>query len=140
MNLHKLQHLHLFHNNISELAPQTFFGLKELEMLMLNANGLQCIPKELFKDLNGLNVLSIYKNKLKSIENGTFDPLKSIRALHLSENPYICDCNLAWLANFLGKRQLLDTSGVKCAAPKRMFGAHFATTDPEKFKCKGTKA
>uniref|UniRef100_A0AC34FEV5 Slit n=1 Tax=Panagrolaimus sp. ES5 TaxID=591445 RepID=A0AC34FEV5_9BILA len=138
-DLNKLQHLHLFHNNISELAPQTFFGLKELEMLMLNANNLRCIPKELFKDLDELNVLSIYKNKIKSIENGTFDSLKSVRALHLSENPYICDCNLAWLAEFLGKKQLLDTSGVKCAAPKRMIGIHFATADPEKFKCKGAE-
>uniref|UniRef100_A0A914Z2S6 Uncharacterized protein n=1 Tax=Panagrolaimus superbus TaxID=310955 RepID=A0A914Z2S6_9BILA len=138
-DLNKLQHLHLFHNNISELAPQTFFGLKELEMLMLNANNLRCIPTELFKDLNELNVLSIYKNKIKSIENGTFDSLKSVRALHLSENPYICDCNLAWLAEFLGKKQLLDTSGVKCAAPKRMTGIHFATADPEKFKCKGAE-
>uniref|UniRef100_A0A7E4ZYZ5 Glycosyltransferase family 92 protein n=1 Tax=Panagrellus redivivus TaxID=6233 RepID=A0A7E4ZYZ5_PANRE len=137
--LHKLQHLHIFHNNISELTPETFSGLTELDMLMLNANNLRCIPKDLFKDLQELRVLSIYKNKIRSIENGTFDSLKSIKALHLSENPYICDCNMAWMAEFLSQRQLLDNSGVKCAAPKRMIDMPLSRANSEMFKCKGSE-
>ena len=134
-----LQHLHLFHNNISHLESNTFHGLTELEMLMLNANNLGCLPKDLFRDLRNLHMLSIYKNKIQSIENGTFEPLQSIKAVHLSENPYICDCNLAWLADFLGKTKLLDTSGVKCVFPRRMSGILLASADPEKFKCKGSE-
>lgn len=38
---------------------------------------------------------------------------------HLARNPFICDCNLKWLADYLHKNPI-ETSGAKCDAPKRM--------------------
>lgn len=55
---------------------------------------------------------------------------------HLGRNPFICDCNLAWLADYLEVNPI-ETSGAKCVRPKRMERKKLSGTKSTKFKCKG---
>lgn len=54
---------------------------------------------------------------------------------HLARNPFICDCNLRWLADYLHKNPI-ETSGARCDAPKRMHRRRIEALRDEKFKCK----
>lgn len=77
-----------------ELPNQAFYGLHNLQLLLLNANKIQCIHRNAFNNLTNLNLLSLYDNKIKSIANESFNELINLTTLHLAKNPIICDCNL----------------------------------------------
>jgi hypothetical protein len=53
----------------------------------------------------------------------------------LARNPFICDCNLRWLADYLHKNPI-ETSGAKCEAPKKMHRRKIESLREEKIKCK----
>lgn len=53
---------------------------------------------------------------------------------HLARNPFICDCNLRWLADYLHKNPI-ETSGARCDAPKRMHRRKIEALRDDKFKC-----
>lgn len=132
--LHQLSSLVLYGNKITELPPGVFHGLTSLQLLLLNANRITCIRVDAFKDLNSLHLLSLYDNKIQSLANGTFAPLKNIQTLHLARNPFICDCNLQWLAEYLSENPI-ETSGARCETPRRMRRKKITRVKPQKYKC-----
>ncbi|KAI6200949.1 Slit-like protein 2 protein [Aphelenchoides besseyi] len=136
--LSALNTLVLYANNLTDLPPEIFSSLSELQLLLLNANGLKCLRRGVFQGLKKLNLLSLYDNNIQSITNGTFDPLANLQTLHLARNPLICDCNLEWLAELLERRPL-ETSGAKCALPRRLANRRLALLEPNKFRCKGSE-
>ncbi|KAK9745235.1 Leucine rich repeat [Popillia japonica] len=132
--LKSLTSLILYGNKIKDLPAGIFHSLVSLQLLLLNANEISCIRKDTFKDLQSLNLLSLYDNNIQSLANGSFDSLKSVQTLHLGRNPFICDCNLRWLAEYL-HRNPIETSGAKCDTPKRMQKRKIETLRDDKFKC-----
>ncbi|KAJ8952957.1 hypothetical protein NQ318_006574 [Aromia moschata] len=134
--LKALTSLVLYGNKIKDLPAGIFQGLVSLQLLLLNANEISCIRKDTFRDLHSLSLLSLYDNNIQSLANGSFDSLRSIQTLHLARNPFICDCNLKWLAEYL-HRNPIETSGAKCETPKRMQRRRIEALKDEKFKCKG---
>nr|XP_018908072.1 PREDICTED: protein slit isoform X2 [Bemisia tabaci] len=132
--LKSLNSLVLYGNKIKDLPKGVFHGLTSLQLLLLNANEISCIRKDTFKDLISLNLLSLYDNNIQSMAEGTFDAMKSIQTLHLARNPFICDCNLRWLAEYLHQNPI-ETSGVRCESPKKMMRRRIEALRDEKFKC-----
>ena len=57
----------------------------------------------------------------------------------MGRNPFICDCNLRWLAEYLRDRPTLETSDARCEEPKRNNRKRFAQLHPDKFRCKGAE-
>ncbi|KAJ9579590.1 hypothetical protein L9F63_004775, partial [Diploptera punctata] len=138
LGLKSLTSLVLYGNKIKDLPAGIFHGLTSLQLLLLNANEISCIRKDTFKDLHISSFLSLYDNNIQSLANGTFDSLRSIQTLHLARNPFICDCNLRWLAEYL-HRNPIETSGARCDTPKRMQRRRIEALKDEKFKCKGVE-
>ncbi|CAN8023631.1 unnamed protein product [Ixodes persulcatus] len=136
--LTSLTSLVLYGNNISDLPPGLFHGLTSLQLLLLNANSISCIRKDMFRDLHNLNLLSLYDNNIQSLAPGTFASLQNIQTLHLARNPFICDCNLRWLATYLHQYPV-ETSGARCEGPKRMHRRRLTLLGDSKFKCKGSE-
>ncbi|XP_033756353.1 protein slit-like isoform X1 [Pecten maximus] len=136
--LSSLNSLVLYANKITELPLGVFRDLSSLQLLLLNANKIKCLHADIFRDLFSLNLLSLYDNKIMSMANGTFDSLRNIQTLHLGRNPFICDCNLAWLAEYLQRRPV-ETSSVRCESPRRMERKKIARTRPSKFRCKDSE-
>ena len=54
----------------------------------------------------------------------------------MARNPFICDCNLHWLAEYLHSHPI-ETSGARCDSPRRMRRKKIAHIRHSKFKCKG---
>ncbi|XP_065344323.1 protein slit [Cloeon dipterum] len=129
-----LTSLVLYGNKINELPAGLFHGLGNLQLLLLNANEISCIRQDAFKDLHSLSLLSLYDNKIRSLRNGTFSSMHNIQALHLARNPFVCDCRLLWLADYLRKNPI-ETSGVRCDSPKRMLRKKLEAMQEDKMKC-----
>ena len=56
---------------------------------------------------------------------------------HLARNPFICDCNLRWLSEYLQSHPI-ETSGARCDSPRRMQRKKIGLVKNDKFRCKGT--
>uniref|UniRef100_A0A8D3DSH0 Slit homolog 1b (Drosophila) n=1 Tax=Scophthalmus maximus TaxID=52904 RepID=A0A8D3DSH0_SCOMX len=136
--LKALNSLVLYGNKITELPGGVFDGLASLELLLLNANKIHCIRATVFKDLENMALLSLYDNKIQSLAKGTFSSLHSIQTLHLAQNPFVCDCNVKWLADFL-RSNPIETSGARCASPRRLANKRIAQIKSNKFRCSGTE-
>ncbi|XP_037531385.1 slit homolog 3 protein [Nematolebias whitei] len=134
--LRSLTSLVLYGNKITELPKGIFDGLLSLQLLLLNANKINCLRVNTFQDLQNLNLLSLYDNKLQTISNGLFSPLRSIKTLHLAQNPFICDCHLKWLADFLFDNPI-ETSGARCSHPRRLANKRISQVKGKKFRCSG---
>ncbi|CAB1417660.1 unnamed protein product [Pleuronectes platessa] len=132
--LRALNSLVLYGNKITELPGGVFDALASLELLLLNANKIHCIRAAVFKDLENLALLSLYDNKIQSLAKGTFSSLHSIQTLHLAQNPFVCDCNVKWLADFL-RSNPIETSGARCASPRRLANKRIAQIKSNKFRC-----
>ncbi|KAM4611248.1 slit homolog 1b [Polymixia lowei] len=132
--LRALNSLVLYGNKITELPRAVFDGLASLELLLLNANKIHCIRATVFKDLENLALLSLYDNKIQSLAKGTFSALHSIQTLHLAQNPFVCDCNLKWLADYL-RSNPIETSGARCASPRRLANKRIGQIKSKKFRC-----
>uniref|UniRef100_A0A4W5PLK4 Slit guidance ligand 1 n=1 Tax=Hucho hucho TaxID=62062 RepID=A0A4W5PLK4_9TELE len=105
---------------------------------LLNANKIHCIRATAFQDLENLALLSLYDNKIQTLAKGTFAPLHSIQTLHLAQNPFVCDCNLKWLADYL-RSNPIETSGARCASPRRLANKRIGQIKSKKFRCSGTE-
>ncbi|XP_060116940.1 polycystin-1 [Heteronotia binoei] len=92
--------------------------------LNLSSNKISVLNAETFAHLTSLTKLDLSNNKISTLEDGVFDNLFNLSEINLSLNPFLCDCNLAWLPLWLDKRKLkivrpLDT---KCAQPPEVAG------------------
>uniref|UniRef100_A0A674CX69 Slit homolog 3 (Drosophila) n=1 Tax=Salmo trutta TaxID=8032 RepID=A0A674CX69_SALTR len=136
--LRSLTSLVLYGNKIAEIPKGLFDGLVSLQLLLLNANKINCLRVNTFQDLQSLNLLSLYDNKLQTISKGLFAPLRSIKTLHLAQNPFICDCHLKWLADYLFDNPI-ETSGARCSHPRRLANKRISQVKGKKFRCTGTE-
>ncbi|KAM9514069.1 LOW QUALITY PROTEIN: slit homolog 3 protein-like [Salvelinus alpinus] len=136
--LRSLTSLVLYGNKIAEIPKGLFDGLVSLQLLLLNANKINCLRVNTFQDLQSLNLLSLYDNKLQTISKGLFAPLRSIKTLHLAQNPFMCDCHLKWLADYLFDNPI-ETSGARCSHPRRLANKRISQVKGKKFRCTGTE-
>lgn len=136
--LRSLTSLVLYGNKITELPKGLFDGLVSLQLLLLNANKINCLRVNTFQDLQNLNLLSLYDNKLQTISKGLFAPLQSIQTLHLAQNPFVCDCHLKWLADYLQDNPI-ETSGARCSSPRRLANKRISQIKSKKFRCSGSE-
>uniref|UniRef100_W5KTN6 Slit homolog 3 (Drosophila) n=1 Tax=Astyanax mexicanus TaxID=7994 RepID=W5KTN6_ASTMX len=128
----------LYGNKIAEIPKGLFDGLVSLQLLLLNANKINCLRVNTFKDLQSLNLLSLYDNKLQTISKGLFTPLRAIKTLHLAQNPFMCDCHLKWLADYLFDNPI-ETSGARCSHPRRLANKRISQIKGKKFRCTGSE-
>ncbi|XP_051778405.1 slit homolog 1a isoform X1 [Erpetoichthys calabaricus] len=132
--LRSLNSLVLYGNKITDLPKGVFDGLYALQLLLLNANKIHCVRADAFQDLQNLSLLSLYDNKIQTLAKGTFTALRAVQTLHLAQNPFICDCNLKWLADYL-RTNPIETSGARCASPRRLANKRIGQIKSKKFRC-----
>ncbi|XP_014663384.1 PREDICTED: slit homolog 2 protein-like [Priapulus caudatus] len=125
-------------NMITSIPPKSFAEFKRLRRIDLSNNQITGLAPDAFFGLKNLNSLVLYGNKITELPQGVFDGLTSLQLLHLARNPFICDCNLRWLSEYLHSNPI-ETSGARCESPRRMQRKRIGQMKDSKFKCKGSE-
>ena len=137
LGLNKLKYLTINSNPISLLETNFTEGLIQLKELDLHNNKISTINPGAFQLSPNIKYLYLKNNELTTITNGTFyglfEPgLYSRLGLDLSSNPWICDCNLQWLINWVKMKfkskigfGLPGIQQTECNSPDNMFRKNF---------------
>ncbi|GIX95552.1 leucine-rich repeat and immunoglobulin-like domain-containing nogo receptor-interacting protein 1 [Caerostris darwini] len=91
--MNSLLSLNLSYNEIDDIHPNSFSGLKDLITLDLCSNKLTDIQYEIFTNLEHLKTLILKENFIKLLRNVAFSTLKSLELLDISKN-YITSVGL----------------------------------------------
>ncbi|KAH8402381.1 hypothetical protein KR009_011795 [Drosophila setifemur] len=84
--LRRLQHLHLAHNNLSELSGEALAGLASLRIVNLSNNHLETLPEGLFAGSKELREIHLQHNELYELPRGLFHRLEQLLVVDLSGN------------------------------------------------------
>ena len=112
-----------------------------LTYLNLGHNEITHIPKDAFKGLTKLENLILFSNNISTIEENPFTVLKDFRSFGIQNNPFKCDCHLAWFHKLaLDKISKTLSSGdilkkMICASPSDMIGKKFPDVQTTEFCC-----
>uniref|UniRef100_A0AAY4EM14 Slit homolog 3 (Drosophila) n=1 Tax=Denticeps clupeoides TaxID=299321 RepID=A0AAY4EM14_9TELE len=103
-------------NKLQALHGRMFKGLTGLKTLMLRSNQITCVDNSTFIGLSSVRLLSLFDNRISTIAPGAFSTLHSLSTINLLSNPYVCDCNLAWLGQWLKKTRVVS-GNPRCQKP-----------------------
>ncbi|KAF2353684.1 Laminin G domain [Trinorchestia longiramus] len=133
-HLKALTRLDLSNNQIAVLQNNTFSRLSQLSTLIVSFNKLQCMQRDALAGLTKLRILSLHGNDISRIPEGTFRNLEFITHIALGANPLYCDCELAWLSDWV-KVDFVEPGIARCAEPAPMRDKLVLTTATEAFVC-----
>ncbi|GCB79762.1 hypothetical protein scyTo_0020244, partial [Scyliorhinus torazame] len=108
--------LQLTANHLDSIRSGMFRGLDGLRTLMLRNNRINCIHNNSFTGLSGVRLLSLYHNQITTITPGAFNTLHSLSTLNLLANAFNCNCQLAWLGEWLRRRKIVS-GNPRCQKP-----------------------
>uniref|UniRef100_A0A8C7V7L7 Si:ch211-191d15.2 n=1 Tax=Oryzias sinensis TaxID=183150 RepID=A0A8C7V7L7_9TELE len=136
--LRNLTRLDLEDNRISAIQSGALLGLKRLQVLTLKGNKLRSLPLNLPSSLMqldvsencisslhlpslaalvNLQVLKINSNCLRSVPENTFDSMPRLRSVDLTNNLWVCECNILYLYRWLLSGRLKMTTDLVCKEP-----------------------
>ncbi|XP_059088555.1 uncharacterized protein LOC131884712 [Tigriopus californicus] len=125
-----LTSLSLLNNLLTEYPLQAVMGLKGLRVLDLGFNLLRVLPQMAFKDIHSLTLLALDGNPMATLPEETFVHLNStLRGLSLGGRFLTCDCNIAWIVDWIQKYDLQVTSRERnpqfCGHPQHLRDRNF---------------
>lgn len=156
-----LVELDLFENKIEEVPTNTFESYPGLMRLILNGNPIREIRHNAFRRLKHLTNLEISRCMVEVVEQDAFDGLQSLewlrldgnrlthvpdhtlplggslRGLTLHNNPWLCDCKLRIMQDWLKKSAPAapQESEPACESPERLRGKQIKTLKVNELAC-----
>ncbi|KAI4821196.1 hypothetical protein KUCAC02_029138 [Chaenocephalus aceratus] len=136
--LGNLTRLDLEDNRISAIQPGAFLGLPRLQVLILKGNKLTSLPLNLPPSLThldvsancisvldlpslsalvNLQVLKINSNCLRSVPESAFDGLPRLRSVDLTNNLWVCECDILYLYRWLLRGRVRMATDLVCSEP-----------------------
>uniref|UniRef100_A0A3B4HC01 Si:ch211-191d15.2 n=1 Tax=Pundamilia nyererei TaxID=303518 RepID=A0A3B4HC01_9CICH len=139
--LGNLTHLDLEDNRIRAIQPGALQGLHKLQVLTLKGNRLTSLPMSLPPSLThldlsencisaldlpslsalvNLQVLKINSNCLRSVPESAFDSLPRLRSVDLTNNLWVCECDILYLYRWLLSGRLKMATDIVCTEPDHL--------------------
>ncbi|XP_067157638.1 immunoglobulin superfamily member 10 [Apteryx mantelli] len=152
--LKSLVRLHMDHNRIEFVNPNVFYGLTSLRLVHLEGNLLKQLHPDTFVTLRYIEIFKISSikhiylsdNLLTSLPQEMFSHMSELESIYLHGNPWSCDCNLQWFAEWAKERPDVikckkDRSSSDaqqcpaCANPKNCKGKNLVDIPPASLTC-----
>ncbi|XP_042265265.1 toll-like receptor 9 [Thunnus maccoyii] len=134
--LSNLSHLNLSKNYLSYLPHKEISFGASFSLLDLSHNRLYFIPEEFFKKAENLHILHLNHNQIKELNHQYLPaPFKSgsaLQTLTLHANPFKCDCDTSWFADFLRTTSVhipYVTTHIHCEFPESQLGESVLSMD-----------
>ncbi|NXG06323.1 LRC19 protein, partial [Sakesphorus luctuosus] len=118
-NLGALHLLDLSSCSITYIHMDTFKGLGNLHTLLLRNNSLQELDVPFLLPLKALYHLDLQHNVLVSVDIWSLHLMETVPQVHLEGNPWVCDCNVHPLQQWLQHRKALDSQDLGCQMKQR---------------------
>ncbi|XP_039476792.1 leucine-rich alpha-2-glycoprotein [Oreochromis aureus] len=139
--LGNLTRLDLEDNRIRAIQPGALQGLHKLQVLTLKGNRLTSLPLNLPPSLThldlsencisaldlpslsalvNLQVLKINSNCLRSVPESAFDSLPRLRSVDLTNNLWVCECDILYLYRWLLSGRLKMATDIVCTEPDHL--------------------
>ncbi|KFQ41272.1 Leucine-rich repeat-containing protein 19, partial [Mesitornis unicolor] len=132
-NLGALHLLDLSSCSIAHLHTDTFQGLGNLHTLLLRNNNLRELESPFFLPLKALFHLDLQHNALGSVDAWSLQLMEAVPEVQLEGNPWVCDCTVYPLQQWLRRRQAEDLT---CASPPRLQGREVTALDSQDLGCR----
>nr|QBF54108.1 toll-like receptor 9 [Mastacembelus armatus] len=133
--LSSLRHLNLSQNDLFYLPHGIEFG-GSFSLLDLSDNRISSIPEDFFKKAKSLQFLYLSHNQIKQLDHQYFPSLfengTMLQKLTLHANPFKCDCDSSWFADFLCNTSVQIpylTTNVLCEFPESQQGQSILSMD-----------
>ncbi|XP_038578400.1 toll-like receptor 9 [Micropterus salmoides] len=134
--LTNLRHLDLSQNFLSYLPPEVIEFGAMFSLLDLSHNRLSVIPEDFFSKAKSLQYLYLSHNQIKELNHQLLPaPFKNgsvLQKLTLHANPFKCDCDTSWFADFLRTTPVQIpylTSHIHCEYPESQQGVSILSMD-----------
>ncbi|KAG7456851.1 hypothetical protein MATL_G00240270 [Megalops atlanticus] len=141
-NLTALEHLDLAENLITTLPKAIFTGLSKLTVLHLQKNNISSLEGLSFEEQDEMDQLYLFDNALQSVPEGFFDPFLAHNIIRLHGNPWVCDCRLLYLHDWLsfGSQTVQEVPKMLCEAPAMLRGQGVLSLKREQLTCVGNSS
>nr|XP_046251883.1 toll-like receptor 9 [Scatophagus argus] len=134
--LNNLHHLDLSQNFLSYLPHKVIeFGAR-FSLLDLSHNRLIHIPEDFFSKVKSLQYLYLSHNQIKELDHqflpAPFKNGSALKKVTLHANPFKCDCNTSWFADFLRTTPVeipYLTTHIHCEYPESQQGQSILSMD-----------
>ncbi|CAL8303115.1 unnamed protein product [Arctogadus glacialis] len=128
----KLKSLAITVSSLSDLNPELFQPIPNLEVLDLSRNTLKNLDFLAQANLTSLRCLKLCENELTVIDHHIFQFLPALTYLDLSVNPLTCDCSnsgfLLWALSS-DQTQIVNVDQYVCTYPLSERGTMFVDVD-----------
>ncbi|XP_070589231.1 trophoblast glycoprotein [Erythrolamprus reginae] len=137
-SLLNLKHLDLSDNNLIYLPARMFSALPSLEHLDVGSNSLVSLRNVLLGSLQQLHSFNLGGNGFKTLRNDTLLQLQGLPwlSLNLSGNPWVCDCHVKDLVNWLKEsKQVWAKGSLGCSYPQELQGRSLVSINASELDC-----
>ncbi|KAG8230096.1 hypothetical protein J437_LFUL007640 [Ladona fulva] len=131
----RLRLLFISNNPIHKFDDGLFTNLTFLQTVDASRCELSRIGHKTFVNVPNLQHLKLEGNKLSSLKLATVESLKKLKSLVLQNNPWVCDCHLRPLRDWVMGRHLY-AHPTNCHEPERLHGKNWGEVGPNEFACK----
>ncbi|KAK3851953.1 hypothetical protein Pcinc_041434 [Petrolisthes cinctipes] len=135
VDLPRLLYLRLQHNALESIPVDAFAPVSGLIMLDLSYNQIHSLNINALRCLSGLRSIGLAGNTLQYLPYQLLVPLQELHALEIDNNPFVCNCRLRNLRQWMLTEKVSSTVSPVCAKPKRLAGSNWDTLEAEDFVC-----
>ncbi|XP_031777401.1 leucine-rich repeat-containing protein 24 [Nasonia vitripennis] len=132
-----LMRLGLAGNPLGELRREAFRQLAQLTFLDLSRCRLARLEAGAFAGLHALEWLKLQDNLLRQVPPATLPTSAGLHGLPLHGNPWLCDCELAALRDWLvaSQAQAPQDAEPSCQGPERLRARPVRLLKPQELAC-----
>jgi hypothetical protein len=131
-----LRELRLSSNPIQKIEQGAFDQAPGLVKLDLSDCQIETLAAGAFDGLDQLSHLRLGGNRLKELRPDVVSSLPSrLHGLELQNNPWICDCRLRYLREWLQQHNVPSPATAACSLPERLSGRALIELQVDDFAC-----